>query len=315
MKKNSGLSVIECKYCYNQWRFDTSTKERKVISEIKEFRQPRDVDLYHRCGVYSKANIPVEIAEIDYEKYKEYKPYIGVMKNFSDAVYEGIKKGNVVLVSTGYCAFAPAIAGGIQRAIGSDKKIGVIWIDAHSDNRIIETSISKDLRFVGIPISVIAGQTFHEWRKDACGLTVPCEGKNILVSDVRMNNDEFDRNLESAGILKLSDSDFENEDIWREAVNKLADQVDAVYLSVDVDILRAEYIPAYAKSVPGGHDIGTVMKNIRLVMETGKVLAYSVFCVDFDLYEMGGERNYQSGMQLIEAGLESWSYNPMGICL
>ena len=311
MKKNSGLSVIECGYCYNQWRFDTSSKERKIISEIKKFKQPRDVELYHRCGAYSKAGVPWEITEIDYENYRQYEPYVGVMKNFSDAVCQGIKKGNAVLVPTGYCADAPAIAGGIQRGVGTGKKIGVIWIDAHSDNRIIETSQSKDLRFVGIPISVIAGQTFEEWRCSACGLTVPCEGRNMLVSDGRMNDGEFDRNLEQAGIKKLAGPGFDDEKVWEHTVNTLAGQVDAIYLSVDVDILKPEYIPAYAKTVPGGHDIETVMRNIRIVMRTGKVLAYSLFCVDFDRYEMDGEKNYISGRKLMEAGLESWSQVPL----
>lgn len=311
MKKNSRISVVECKYCYNQWRFDTSSKERKIISGLKEFKHPRDVDLYHQHDIYSKGGVPYTIIEIDYENYKEYEPYVGVTRNFSDAVYESIRKGDAVLVATGYCAHAPAIVGGIQRAIGTDKKIGVIWIDAHSDNRIIETSLSKDLRFVGIPISVIAGQTFDEWRRSACGLSVPCEGKNMLVSDGRMNDEEFNRNLESAGILKLDSRGFEDEKTWRNAVKMLSDQVDAVYLSVDADILKEEYIPAYAKSVPGGHDIQTVMRNIRIVMQTGKVLAYSLFCVDFDRYEMNGEKNYISGMRLIEAGLESWSQVPL----
>ena len=309
MRKLSGVSIIESKYCYNRWRVDASTVPYTVTSEVKYFSQPRDVDLYHLCGVYHKAGVPVDIIEADHKKYKESEPYEGLLKSVSDAVSEAVKKGNGICMSNGYCLYAPAIVGGIQRAVGTGKKIGVVWIDAHSDNRIIEES--KDaVRFVGIPISSIVGQTYEEWRVNACGLKEPCYGKNVLVSDARMNDEICNDNMQRAGILHIDSADFENEKIWREEIGKLAERVDLIYLSVDVDILNSMYIPAYDKVVPGGHSMETVMRNIRIVMETNKVLAYSLFCVDFDHYERGGEWTYLSGMKLIAAGLDRWKYIP-----
>ena len=52
-------------------------------------------------------------------------------------------------------------------------------------------------------------------------------------------------------------------------------------------------------------------RNIRIVMETGKVAAFSMFCFDFDRYECGGEQTYASGMKLIRAGLDSWKECPL----
>lgn len=310
MGEIKGLSVIECGYCYNRWRVVKENGGQRVISEIREFLQPRDVELYHLCGVYHKMGVPIEITEIDYENYKQDAPYIGVMKNFSDEVCKGLQKGNAVLIPTGYCAHAPAIAGGIQRALGENKIIGVVWIDAHSDNRIVETSEASEMRFVSFPVSALVGQTMEEWRKTACGLTVPCEGKNVLASDIRMLEPEFEENMRAAGIVHLTASEFADAEAWRRAVDDLAERVDAIYLSVDADILKPEYIPAYEKVVPDGHDIDCVMNNIRMVMETGKVAAYSVFCVDFDHYENDGEKTYLSGMKMIAAGLENWKSIP-----
>ena len=42
-------------------------------------------------------------------------------------------------------------------------------------------------------------------------------------------------------------------------------------------------------------------------MRTGKVLAFSCFCVDFDKYAQGGETTFESGRQIIEAGLAAWA--------
>lgn len=310
MREIKGLSVIENGHCYNRWRMEKTEDGMKVISAMKRFSKPRDVDLYHLCGVYSKAGVPVEITEIDYGKYDQDEPYVGVMKNYSDEVCKGVREGKAVLIPTGYCSYAPAIAGGIQRAIGCDKKIGVVWIDAHADNRIMENTADVPVRFVGIPVSAMVGQTMEEWRISACGLKVPCSGENILASDLRMKDPEFEQNLLDAGIVPLNSQGFADDAVWEKAVRELAGRVDAIYLSVDADILKAEYIPAYDKYVPGGHSIERVMKNIRTVMETDKVAAYSVFCIDFDHYEQNGEWTYLSGMKLIAAGLDSWKKIP-----
>ncbi len=49
-----------------------------------------------------------------------------------------------------------------------------------------------------------------------------------------------------------------------------------------------------------------VMRNIRIVMVTGKAAAFSALCVDFDHYEKDGERMYLNGMNMIAAGLDGW---------
>lgn len=308
MKEPNGLSVIECRYRESFWHVDVKDGGFEVIDPIEEYQQRRDVDLFRLCGVYSKLGVPAEVSEIEYENYSNYKPYEGVLMNYSDLVYEGIRKGNAILVSTGYCMYAPAIAGGIQRAIGTDKKIGVVWIDAHADNRIVEES--KSTRFVGIPVSSMVGQTFSEWRRNACGLEVPLDGKNILASDIRICDEPCLRNMLDAEIVHLTAADFENEIIWKKAVNSLAERVDAIYMSVDMDILRNDFTPAYIKNVPGGHTVDTVMRNVRAVMETDKVIAFSVFCADFDRYEQQGEWTYLNAMKIIAAGLESWKNIP-----
>lgn len=304
-----GLSVIECPYCYNRWQVDPTATPYRLSDPVKGFSQRRDVDLYRLCGIYGKTGAPVETVEVDHRRYPDLPPSFAVPRDFSDKVCGALLRGRAVAVAGGYCCYAPAVAGGIQRAIGTDKKLGVVWVDAHADNRIIET-LNRPTRFVGFPLSALAGQTYPQWRTQGCGLAEPISGQNVLVSDGRLNDPDFDENMRAAGMTHLDAAAFDAEDLWRGAVEELAARVDALYLSVDADILSPEYIPAYEQNEPGGHDIDTVMRNIRLVMETGKVLAYSLFCVDFDHYHQGGEWTYLSGMKLLAAGLESWREMP-----
>lgn len=304
MEKLSGLTVIECDNCETLWRITRKGDGYEIHDPIRTFQQRRDVELFHLCGVYGRAGVPFSIKEINYEKYKEYRPSDGVLKNYSDLVCQALKGGNAVLIPTGYCMYAPAVAGGIQRAIGSDKKIGVVWINAHADNHIIEEEDTAT--FVGLPVSCLAGQTRKSWTREICGLEVPCDGKNMLLSDIRICSETALRNMERAEMIHLTISDFKDPEVWDKAVGALAERVDAIYLSVDMDILKNEYTPAYIKCVPGGHTVETVMRNIEAVMETGKVLAFSVFCADFDRYEQQGEWTYLNAMKLIASGLRSW---------
>lgn len=303
------LKIIECKYCYNVWQVQMKDGVPVFSSSLKEFSQRRDVELYHLCGLYHTAGVPFEIHQIDYGNYHTCEPYVGITRSFSDAVFKGIKENKAVLVAGGYCNYAPAIAGGLQRAIGEDKEIGLIWIDAHSDNQIVE-DFNEPIRLVGVPISSIVGQTLPQYRQKVCGLNRPLKGHNIIISDARITLDDEETNMKSANIVRLNRNDFDNPNIWKTAVNDLADRVDVIYLSVDVDILKPQYLPAYETFEPGGHDIETVMNNISTVMDTGKVCVFSMFCVDFDHYERGGEYTYLNGMKLIASGLQSWKRTP-----
>lgn len=307
MKELKELEIIECKYCYAAWTVQAAGGREQFSSSIKEFAHRREVDLYHLCGVYHTAGVPFHIHEVDYSRYDQYAPYDGITRDFSDAVCRGVRQGKAVLAAGGYCNYAPAIAGGLQKAVGADKRIGLIWIDAHSDNQIAECS-GAPVRLVAVPVSVMAGQTLPHYRRETCGLEFPLKGENMLLCDTRDTYEEEEANMEKAGMIRPGASVFADSGKWREAVEALAARVDAIYLSVDADILKSRYIPAYFDEVSGGHEIDTVMRNIEIVMKTGKVNVFSMFCTNFDRYEQGGEYTALSGMKLIASGLRSWKY-------
>lgn len=301
------LTVLEYKYAYAGWYINPKNHQQ-IYSERKEFsNQRRAVDDYHLCGVYEKAKVPYEVHEITGNEYAHLEPHEAIPLSVADACKNAVEGNKKILISSGYCALAPAIAGGIQQALEPEKRLGIIWIDAHSDNLIVEKTDSQDIRFVGFPLSTIVGQTMDDWRKNFCRLERPCSGENVLISDARCSDVESLSNLKDAGINLVSEDQFDDSVYWKKRVDELSREVDAIFLMVDVDILKSEHIPAYFRKEPGGHDVDTVMNNIQAVMETGKVLAFACFCVDFDKYEQGGDLTYLNSMRLIGAGLEAWA--------
>lgn len=281
-----------------------------IISKVKEFKQRKATDDFELCGVYHTSGLPYETIKITRDDYPDLEPYKAVPRAFSDHVYKAIKEGNKVLTSSGYCIYAPAIIGGIQRAIGEDKKIGVVWIDAHSDNVIVEDTSRDSVTLVGVPVSTFLGQTMVKWSQEDCKLNRIIDSDHLLISDVRCSDEECIRNLNRTQAHWLKENEFENQELWQQEVNTLASKVDAIYLMVDADILLAKHIPAYFRKEPGGHSIDIVMRNVATVMNTNKVVAFSTFCFDFDKYEQGGEVTYLNAMRLIGAGLKAWKYYP-----
>ena len=305
-KKATELSVLEYPYLYAAWAVDMQDHS-KAFSVRKAFSDsPRAVEDYHLCGVYHKAGLPFTVTEINGLDRPELEPFQSIPLQLAEECEKAVAAGKKVLVPSGYCALAPAVAGGVQRGLGEGKKLGVIWVDAHSDNVILETTKRMDARFVGIPLSTIAGQTMREWGRDYCHLDQPVPGERILVSDARCSDEECIQNLRDAGIRRLTEKQFEDTALWKTEVAAFAEKVDAIFLMVDADIMNGGCIPAYFCEEPGGHDVRKVMENVRVVMETGKVEAFACFCVDFDKYDEGGDVTYLNGMRVIGAGLEAW---------
>lgn len=313
MKSINKLNIIEYPYSYKAWAVEMIQGKAEFHSQIGE-PDFFSIEAYRKSQVFQTMGVPYTIRDILYQGTENDSPYHALTRNVSDSVCEALKRKEAVLFVGGYCNFAPAIAGGIQRAIGTDKKIGVIWIDAHADCRIPDPSVHSSTRLVSVPMSVLSGiadPVLLDYRKNTCGLEVPCRGENMIAGDLRIMDEETGHNLMSAGIQRLDASEFRSEAIWKKKVNELAQRVDAIYLSIDADILKHEYIPAYCKNVPFGQDLDVTARNVALAAETGKLCALSMFCFQFDETGEKAMQNCRSAIEIMKQGLSAWKKMPI----
>jgi arginase len=88
------------------------------------------------------------------------------------------------------------------------------------------------------------------------------------------------------------------------AVADLANRCDLLYLHIDSDILDERYVPNHGTKEPNGPDMAQVAAAIETVMATGKVAALAVVSVYGE--GEGSETTVASGIELIQAGLQSW---------
>lgn len=304
------LSVIEIPY-YDpfEWVVDLQDPNRKISSVCKPYDKHREIDDYETCGLYYKAGVPYTRERLEYYSadHPDEEAYIGFTRLLSDKCTEALKAGNAVFVTGGFCTYAPGAVGAIQRAFGDEKKIGIVWIDEHAD--ICTPYRTRDELLAGMPLGTIVGAGMEPWRV-SCGLNKAVDGRDVLISDYRQKSPDDDAIVEEYNVVTLDAAQFKDGACWKEAVEKLAERVDVIYLQIDADILSKDFVPCYDYPVPDGHDIDTVVRNASIVMNTGKVAVFSTTCFYFDTDVPGREVNTLSAMKVTGGTLASWKKTP-----
>ena len=74
---------------------------------------------------------------------------------------------------------------------------------------------------------------------------------------------------------------FNDEANWRAQVKDIADKVDVLYLHIDADVLDNAFLPNVNTPEPNGPDIWTVMRNVKIVMDTDKVAMVKLASIFF----------------------------------
>ncbi|WP_283682259.1 arginase family protein [Parablautia sp. Marseille-Q6255] len=308
--KINHLGVIEIPYGDLNWGPDPKHIRKGIYSDIQHWKKYRELDDYKLCGIYNKATVPYTVEEIVYQPKENEEVYLTLTRQVSDAVYQHLSNKEALLLTGGYCKDAVGVCGGIQRAIGSDKRVGIIYLDAHSD--MSTPAVTHTGILGGMDMAVILGVDMEEWRT-AAGLAIPYDDRLVILSDFReaeIDDDGALAIIEKLHINWLKSEEFENANIWRENVEKLASQVDAIYLHIDADILNNRHVPNAACVAEGGPSIDTVMRNIRIVMQTGKVLVYGTYGFYFDTDIPGQDSLTLSGLRVVSSGLEEWKEYP-----
>lgn len=309
MEKLKKISVIETALDQWGWSVDINEDGETLIeSNVMYINGPRETDYYHTCGVYEKAGVPFEINEVRHEKIEGLEAYEEYFKSFSDASYEALASGSGLVVAGGFCTYLPGIVGGIQRALGKGKKLGIVYLDAHAD---IETpEMTRSHIVAGLPVASIVGIGLKEWY-DVCGITEPVDSENFILTDYHARSYADDYNIKKAGLDIIDERGFNDRELWIKRIGELAERVDAILLHIDIDIMDSRYVSAFKFPLaPGGQTPEAVMRNIKDVMDTGKVIALTVMDVCFESEREGHEITYLNAMRILGTCLENWKELP-----
>ena len=265
---------------------------------------------FDTSGAYARANVPFEYVEPmleDKDRTAVETDNIGRLNgSIADHVAAARRDNKAVLMTGGNCCHITGVVGGLQDVHGPDVKIGLVWFDAHGDFNTPQTTLSGMLG--GMPVAVCAGLAFPSWR-ELSHIKAPIPTDRIVMVDVR-NLDKAEEQLVRATGVKTCRpaAGFPGEPL-EPAIQELAENCDVIYLHIDSDILDERYVPNHGTVEPNGPSMDEVMAALDVVMGTGKVAVLALVSIYGE--GEGADTSIQSGIEVLERGLESWSKHGM----
>lgn len=147
-------------------------------------------------------------------------------------------------------------------------KVGVIQFDAHHDLRNTED---------GGPTN---GTPFRRLLED-----MAIDGKHLVQIGIRDFANAFEYHTyardHNVAVYTMEAVQTEGiEVIIRKEMNRLANEVDVIYLSVDMDVLDQAFAPGCPATGPGGMDSGTLLRGVRFAASYPSVRAMDIVEID-----------------------------------
>jgi arginase len=219
---------------------------------------------------------PPELQDIGNGKLRFLDEIVRACTVLSNKVEEILAGKGFPLVIGGDHSIAIGTIGGIgSYCRANNKKLGVLWVDAHGDMNTDLTTPSGNIH--GMPLAVALGFGAHQLRSIG-GDYRKVDPKNVVLLGIRDLDDE-----EREQIRKLGVNIFTMEEIDKygmsvilgKALRKL-NKVDFLHVSFDLDAVDPSVAPGVGTPVKGGLDY----REAHLIMETlsnvGKVSSLEI---------------------------------------
>jgi arginase len=201
------------------------------------------------------------------------------------------------------------------KSVYQDKKVGVIWIDAHADLHSPYTSPSGNIH--GMPLSAaigddnlscqinqVAPETQQHWEAMK---NIGCQGAKVAPEDiiyfgVRDTEEAEDKQIEKYHIKNYKVDEIRYRGLQtcvEEAISKLS-HCEVLYISFDVDSMDCDLI-SYGTGTPvaRGFDQYEIIAIIDQIIETKKVV-----CIEFvevnPLLDTKGNKMAETAFEVLE---------------
>lgn len=229
---------------------------------------------------------------------------VNICTRLSNCVSENLKNNFFPIVLSGDHSSALGTISGIKAAY-SNKRIGVVWIDAHADIHSPYTSPSGNVHGMplaaalnydnlGYKINTVQPETEVLWNKMK---NIGCHGQKIHFEDliyfgVRDTEEPEDvvlleKNIKNYTVSEMRYRGFEI--CLKEAVDKLS-HCDLIYISFDVDSMDCDIISkGTGTPVSKGFDQSEALKIINAFVATKKVACFEVVEVNPTLDNKGNK--------------------------
>ena len=194
----------------------------------------------------------------------------GACERLATGVERALEEGAFPLVLGGdHSIEAGTVAGSAAYSRRHKERLGLIWIDAHSDMNLPDTSPSGNVH--GMPLAALMGLGPDELA--SLGDLVPkVESRNAVVIAARSIDPSETGNIREVGLRVITMSEIDNRglaDAMAEAVEIACDGTGNFHCSLDLDAIDPSVAPGVGTPVAGGLTYREAHLAMEMVFASG----------------------------------------------
>ncbi len=232
-------------------------------------------------SVTDGGNIKVEIAETQSagsENARYLKQIADTCLRTADAVIKALEEGMTPLVLGGDHSLAVGSVSGVSEFYHRrGQKIGVLWIDAHSDINTPETSPSGNVH--GMPLAALLGLG-PDLLGNLYGYSPKIAPENTVLIGVRDVDAAERANIRRAGVAEvytMRDIDERGmRAVMEEALRAAGRGTVGYHVSVDMDWIDPEDAPGVGTPVRGGATYREAHLAMEILADHGRLLSFEM---------------------------------------
>ncbi len=197
------------------------------------------------------------------------------------------------VVLAGNCGVTLGVVAGL-RLRAPERRVAVLWFDAHGDLQSPATSASGF--FDGMGFAMMGGRCWQALAGTVPGHEPLPDERAVLVGGHDLDPAERDL-IDSSGLTWLSVADIRAGHTG-EVLDRVAAHADAVHIHVDLDVHDPSVAPANSYAVPGGLTPDEVRDTVTAAVE--RLPLASATIASWDPSRDVGDRMRDTGLALIE---------------
>lgn len=237
------------------------------------------VELGHSIHEVGNVEVPIpEMCQSNDPQLRNVDCVIPVAKDLMGRTAQAVRDDHFPIVLGG----DHSLSLGSVRGAAQEKRIGLIWVDAHADFNTHETTPSGNIH--GMPLAALAGLG-HE-KLVGLGQKVPefgaryaVEPAHIVVVGARDLDRGEKENLRKLGIRVFSMHEVDSygiNTVMQQAIDIATRGTDGIYLSFDMDSIDPLYAPGVGTPVQGGLTYREAHLIAEMLAETRKLVGMDV---------------------------------------
>ena len=195
----------------------------------------------------------------------------------AELVIKTLEAGKIPLALGGDHSIAAGTVSGVAEFYRRKKqRVGLLWIDAHSDINTPETSPSGNVH--GMPLGAIMG-LFHSPLSDLYGFSPKVRPENCALVGIRDVDEHERENIRRSGVHVFTMRDIDERGmraVMEEALRLAGRGTVGYHVSLDLDWIDPEDAPGVGTPVWGGATYREGHLAMEIIADHGRMLSFEL---------------------------------------